>query len=284
MPATDRQTSDRQNTADHSSTPPTPDRGAADVSPAWSKAELARPHANQQKADKVRRMFAAIAPSYDLNNRLHSLWLDQSWRKIAVRIAGVKPNDHVLDVACGTGDLTQAFAKSGAARVVGADFTAEMLDQARAKQAKLEPNCARKIEYLQADAMALPFADQSFDIVSIAFGIRNVAEPARAIAEFHRVLRPNGRLVILEFDQPNFAIGRWINRLYCARIMPLTATMISRDTSGAYKYLPASVGTFMSRGEMLQALREAGFTSAECRSLTMGICACYRAVRPVSGR
>ncbi len=224
-------------------------------------------------------MFAAIAASYDLNNRVHSLGRDQAWRRAAVRAADVHEGDLILDVACGTGDLTQAFARSPAAHVTGLDFTRAMLDHAQRKRAGLAPEMAGKIDYIEGDAMALPFADASFDVVSIAFGIRNVADPAIAVGEFARVLRPGGRLVILEFDRPANPLMRWFNDLYCARIMPITATLISRDRSGAYRYLPASVGTFMKRAELVNLLESRGFRGVSARPLTFGICVCYAGVR-----
>ena len=248
--------------------------------PAWQNAELADPHASPEKAGKVRRMFSAIAESYDLNNRVHSLWQDQRWRRIAVKTAEVNTGDAVLDVACGTGDLTQLFAKTGASRVVGSDFTPAMLDVARKKMESLPASVQAKVSYEEGDAQALRFADASFDVVSIAFGIRNVEQPRRALAEFARVLRPGGRLIVLEFDgQPRNGLVRWFNGLYCQRIMPRTATLISGDTSGAYKYLPASVGTFMTRPEMESAIGTAGFDDVSSTALSMGICVCYRGVR-----
>lgn len=248
--------------------------------PAWRAAELSDPHGAADKAGKVRRMFSAIAGSYDLNNRVHSLWQDQRWRRLAVEAADVKPGDAVLDVACGTGDLTLLFAKSPAARVVGADFTPAMLEVARKKAGLEIPARREKVSFEEGDAQSLRFEAASFDVVSIAFGIRNVEQPRRALAEFARVLRPGGRLVVLEFEgQPPNAFMRWFNNLYCRRIMPRTATMISGDKSGAYRYLPASVGTFLTRAEMEQAIREAGFESVSSRPLSMGICVCYRGVR-----
>lgn len=243
---------------------------------AWTHEELERnPHSNAEKADKVRRMFSAIADRYDLNNRIHSFGQDQSWRRAAVRSAGLRGGEAVLDVACGTGDLSRAFADAGAGRVVGLDFTPAMLEIARTKRGG--------IEYVEGDAMALPFGDASFDVVSIAFGIRNVAEPSRALGEFRRVLRPGGRVVVLEFSRPGFAPIAWLNDLYCSVVMPRTATMIAGDRSGAYYYLPKSVNAFMSRGEMTSALEAAGFGEVAVRSLTLGVCACYRGVRALSG-
>jgi demethylmenaquinone methyltransferase/2-methoxy-6-polyprenyl-1,4-benzoquinol methylase len=246
----------------------------------WSDAELAcNPHEHEQKAVKVRGMFSAIAGSYDLNNRVHSLWRDQAWRRYAVRVAGVKPGEHVLDCACGTGDLTEAFARTDAAKVTGLDFTAAMLDVARQKQPKnLTPANASKVTYIEGDAMALPFGDACFDVVSIAFGIRNVSQPAKALAEFRRVLRPGGRLIVLEFDQPQWFPMKQFNDFYCGWIMPRTATLIAGDTSGAYKYLPKSVGTFMTRRQIQDGMAAAGFRDVSAKALTMGICVCYRGV------
>jgi demethylmenaquinone methyltransferase/2-methoxy-6-polyprenyl-1,4-benzoquinol methylase len=135
------------------------------------------------------------------------------------------------------------------------------------------------IRYEQGDAQALQLADASVDVLSIAFGIRNVQDPRRAIAEFARVLKPGGRLVILEFDTPRFAPVRWFNSWYSGWLMPRTATLISGDKSGAYRYLPKSVESFMSRDEVTAAMADAGFTQGRARPLSLGICVCYSAVR-----
>ncbi|MFZ4576108.1 MAG: bifunctional demethylmenaquinone methyltransferase/2-methoxy-6-polyprenyl-1,4-benzoquinol methylase UbiE [Phycisphaerales bacterium] len=242
---------------------------------AWEQGELANPHAVSDKAAKVRGMFGAIASSYDINNRVHSLWLDQSWRRSAVRTANVRPGEHVLDVACGTGDLTMAFARSAAAKVVGVDYTPQMLAVAEKKRPALEAPINAKVTYEEGDAQSLRFPDQSFDVVSIAFGIRNVADPAKALSEFARVLRPGGRLVVLEFERPGSPPFSWFYDFYCGWVMPRTATLISSDKSGAYKYLPASVGSFMGRDAMLGAIGRAGFSEVKARALTFGICICF---------
>ncbi len=246
----------------------------------WTSADLASgPHADAAKAEKVRRMFAAIARRYDLNNTLHSFGRDAAWRRAAVRLAGVRDGDEVLDVACGTGALTRAFASArpAPARVVGADFTAEMLDVARERPRDPRRRAA-PIEYRLADAMALPFPDSSFDVVSIAFGIRNVADPAAVLREFRRVLRPGGRLVVLEFDRPRIAPIAWLNDLYTARVMPVSASLIAGDRSGAYRYLPRSVATFASRAEMARMLAASGFVSVAQTPLTFGVCVIHRAI------
>lgn len=252
--------------------------------PAWTAADLAAsPHATVDKQERVRRMFAAIAGSYDLNNRVHSFGLDQRWRRFTVRQANLKGGESVLDCACGTGDLSRLFAeelqKLGAGRVTGLDYTQEMLDVAVQKRAQSTGPIAREIQYIRGDAQALPFPDATFDAVSIAFGIRNVQDPAKAAREFHRVLKPGGRLLVLEFDRPRNPLIRWGNDLYTRRIMPLTATLIAGDRSGAYKYLPKSVETFLDRDAMRAMLLGAGFREAAYTPLTFGVCVCHRAVK-----
>jgi len=229
-------------------------------------------------------MFAAIARRYDLNNRLHSLGRDQAWRRRAVALCEIQPTDDVLDVACGTGDLTLAFAAAGPRSVTGLDFTPQMLDIARAKArrtASRAPSSAAgtlQPTFVQGDAMNLPFADASFDAVSIAWGIRNVAEPLRALREFRRVLRPaSGRLVILEFSEPSNTIARALNAIYCRGIMPLTATLIARDRSGAYRYLPKSVANFPEPQAFARQIEAAGFAPPRLHALTLGVCTIYLA-------
>ncbi len=244
---------------------------------AWTANDLrANPHDAPDKAQRVQRMFAAIARRYDLNNRLHSFGRDQAWRRRAVAVCEVQPTDEVLDVACGTGDLTQAFAAAGARSVTGLDFTAEMLAIARHKAASLV-NDRTKPQYVQGDAMNLPSSDARFDIVSIAWGIRNVADPAQALREFRRVLRPGGRLCVLEFSEPRNRFMRAMNRLYTAHIMPFTATLIARDRSGAYRYLPQSVATFPEPAAFADVIEQAGFPRPSLHPLTLGVCTIYLA-------
>ena len=251
--------------------------------PAWDETLLTNPHTVADKRSRVQRMFAAIAPSYDLNNRLHSLWMDQLWRRKAVRLADVKPTDRVVDVACGTGDLTLAFyrrlsqlvnasALAQSRQAIGVDFTFEMLPIARRKT-------RGAILYLNGDAQSLPLPDASADIVSIAFGIRNVADPLIAIKEFYRVLRPGGRLIILEFSLPTNPILRGLYNFYFRKILPKTATLISGDKTGAYKYLPESVNTFIGREQMMGMMQTAGFGAVAQHAMTFGVCVCYRGIK-----
>jgi demethylmenaquinone methyltransferase / 2-methoxy-6-polyprenyl-1,4-benzoquinol methylase len=267
----------------------------------WDDDLLKNPHAVADKRRRVQRMFAAIAPSYDLNNRLHSLWMDQAWRRKAVKLATLKPTDRVVDVACGTGDLASHFAKKLASgfhlarretstvsapfSVVGIDFTFEMLPIARRKS---EWQCwgenltrvgYRSNRWINGDAQSLPLPDQSADVVSIAFGIRNVADPAAAIREFFRILRPGGRLIILEFSLPTNPLLRGMYNFYFRKILPRTATLISGDKTGAYKYLPESVNTFIGRDQMMGMMTTAGFTQVQQHPMTFGVCVCYRGVK-----
>ena len=222
-------------------------------------------------------MFSSIAPAYDLNNTLHSFGRDRAWRKRAVKLTGLGANDEVLDVACGTGALCEAFASAGAKRVVGVDYTEGMLAVARDKAQRLSE--AERPEYRFADAMELPFADDSFDVVSIAFGIRNVEDPDRALAEFARVLKPGGRLVVLEFAEPSNPLIRFGNNFYTRHVMPLTASLIARDRSGAYQYLPRSIATFLEPGALKERMNATGLEVRSQVSMTFGVCVATLAVR-----
>ncbi len=263
-------------------------------STAWNADLLKDPHAVADKRKRVQKMFAAIAPSYDLNNRLHSAGVDQAWRTKAVRLANLKPSDRVVDVACGTGDLTNKFVKRlwelrkkqslEKYQVRGIDFTFEMLPIAKLKDVFVSLPSERgrldKPAWINGDAQALPLSDVCTDVVSIAFGIRNVQDPAKAMSEFRRVLRPGGRLIILEFSLPTNPILRGLYNFYFRQVLPRTATLISGDKTGAYKYLPESVNTFIGRDEMMTMMRSAGFVQVEQFPMTFGVCVCYRGVVP----
>lgn len=257
----------------------TPTNANDSEDPAWDQSSLASPHDEKTKAARVNRMFDAIAESYDLNNRVHSLWRDQAWRRKAVRLAGVRAGaDRVVDVACGTGDLTFAFAAARPAEVIGIDFVPRMIEIAeRKKQTRAsEGRLPVEPEFRVGDATALSdIASGYADIVSIAFGIRNVDEPMKALREFRRILRRGGRLMILEFGLPRSGVVRSCYHFYFNQVMPRTATLLSRDRSGAYKYLPRSVQTFISRDAMVEMMKEAKFDEVSVHPMTFGICIGY---------
>jgi len=276
-------------------------------SPAWTNQDLTNPHAAADKAQRVERMFAAIATSYDINNRLHSLGRDQAWRRAAVNAANVQPGDLILDIATGTGDLALAFTKTPASKILGLDFTYNMLAVANQKLPKPTPDTTTKPTSSQAglkqsespgqttkiqppstlptyhagDAMRLPIASNTANVLTIAFGIRNVASPLTALREFHRVTVPGARVVILEFSLPKNPILKSLYNFYFRHIMPRTAALIARDKSGAYKYLPQSVNTFIERDQLVALLKEAGFINITTKPLTFGISVLYIAHKPV---
>ena len=237
--------------------------------PAWSEEDLStNPHIASDKAKRVEAMFESISGRYDLNNRIHSFYLDQIWRKQAVAASHLTERDQVVDVACGTGDLSIAFANAHAKSVIGIDFTQGMIDIASQKAKRRNIH----IDFRRGDAMALELPDESADVLSIAFGIRNVQDPEVAIAEFFRVLRSNGRLVILEFSTPKQPLIRLLNNMYTKHLMPRTASFIAGDDSGAYHYLPKSVDTFLEAEALATLAEEAGFSNVVQLPLTFGVC------------
>ena len=244
------------------------------AAPTWTNQSLRDVHERPDKGARVRAMFAQIARRYDLNNHLHSLGRDRAWRCLAADMAQVTPADRVLDVATGTGDLAAQFVRRGAAAVTGIDFCPEMLDRARDKYRRLD------VRWLEGDALALPFADGTFTLAAIAFGLRNVQRPQRCLEEMFRVVSPGGRAVVLEFHPLGAGLlGRALG-WYVDRVMPITAGWIARDRSGAYRYLSASVGQFATAGELDDQMRQAGFAQVTCRKLAVGLAAIHVGVRP----
>ena len=232
--------------------------------PVWDRSRLADPHGQADKADRVRTMFDAIAPTYERVNRVTSAGRDAYWRRTAVAMAEIRPADRVLDVACGTGDFARAFAEAGPSVVIGSDFAERMLALAASRGNKT-------IKWCRADGLALPFDDGAFTVVSCAFGVRNFQDLDVGLREFHRVLEPGGRAVILEFSMPRLRVLRALYLIYFRRVLPWLATRISRDRTGAYRYLPKSVSSFVDTSGMSAALKDAGFASVEHRGLTAGI-------------
>ncbi|MBL8002148.1 MAG: bifunctional demethylmenaquinone methyltransferase/2-methoxy-6-polyprenyl-1,4-benzoquinol methylase UbiE [Flavobacteriales bacterium] len=238
------------------------------------------PYSNEgSKREQVERMFDAISPRYDLLNRLFSLGIDQGWRRKVVRMVGEEPVGHLLDVATGTADLA-ILASLKAKKVTGADISEGMLRLGREKVAKR--GLAERITLVQADSEQLPFADGTFDAVTVAFGVRNFEHLDRGVRDMVRVLRPGGRLFVLEFSKPSKAPFKQLFRFYFHRVMPGVGKVISKD-SAAYTYLPKSVDAFPEGPAFEQVMREAGLGEVRAIPLTGGIATLYRGRKPAAG-
>jgi demethylmenaquinone methyltransferase/2-methoxy-6-polyprenyl-1,4-benzoquinol methylase len=208
-------------------------------------------------------MFDRIAPVYDAMNRVMTAGLDLRWRRLAAA-AVVRPGDRVLDAACGTGDLAVADLRAGAGRVTGLDFSPRMLERARRK--------APRVEWVEGDLLALPFEDGTFDAATIGFGVRNVVDLERALGELHRVLRPGGRLAILEITRPRGALRPFFS-LWFDRLVPLIGRVLPGGS--AYSYLPASVARFPAAEELAALLGRVGFEDVGFRLLAGSIIAVH---------
>lgn len=221
-------------------------------------------------------MFAGIAGRYDLLNHLLSGNTDKRWRRLVVKRlrATLREGARVLDVACGTGDLALALSDAGQARVIGVDFCRPMLEIAARKADGLKP----QILFVEGDALKLPFADESFDAVTIAFGLRNLASVGEGLREMRRVLKPGGQLAVLEFSSPVVPGFRTLFRFYFKRVLPFIGGIIS-GSRGAYEYLPDSVSRFPDQKRLAALMREAGFVGVEYENLTGGIAALHMARR-----
>jgi demethylmenaquinone methyltransferase / 2-methoxy-6-polyprenyl-1,4-benzoquinol methylase len=253
---------------------------AVDSSPAASPTEPI-----DKSNARVQRMFGQIAPRYDLLNHLLSLNVDRYWRSKTVRRVPPTSDAPILDVCTGTGDLAIAYAKAGAklARklgpnakapaVIGGDFCREMLDVAERKKQR-SPH-AEQLTFVEADAQRLPFADNEFQIVSVAFGLRNVCDTDAGLREMIRVLRPGGKLAVLEFSMPTWGPFERLYRWYFRRVLPIVGQKLARNDNEAYAYLPATVAEFPSGEALAKRMTATGLRTTEFHPMTLGIATLY---------
>lgn len=234
---------------------------------------------NERTADElkharaVREMFSGIATKYDFLNHFLSANIDKRWRRlVAQKLKDVLQNENarVLDVACGTGDLAIELQKSATATIFGTDFCRPMLSLAFDKN----DSAKTKIPYVEADGMNLSFADDSFDAVTIAFGLRNFANWQDGLTEFHRILKPGGKLIVLEFSTPVVPGFRQAFQFYFSHVLPRIGGAVS-GSRGAYEYLPDSVSRFPDQKNLAKMMTETGFSGVEYKNLTGGVAAIH---------
>jgi demethylmenaquinone methyltransferase/2-methoxy-6-polyprenyl-1,4-benzoquinol methylase len=227
--------------------------------------------------ERVRSIFARIAPGYDAFNAVASFGVDRIWRRALVRGAGLTPDSRVLDLAAGTGDLSLALARRGRpASVLGTDFSPEMLEVAKRKAASYDGTTELSFEVEDAQALSLP--DGGFDVVTVAFGVRNFPDRAANFREVLRVLAPGGRYLILEFSRPPFAPFRALYHFYLDVGIPLIGGLLTRDRA-SFVYLNESIKAFPAQEALAAELRAAGFREVSWRDLTFGVVAIHTAVR-----
>ena len=230
-----------------------------------------------EHAKAVREMFSGIARRYDFLNHFLSVNTDKRWRRLVrTKLQETLDNENavILDVACGTGDLSLELQKNARAKVFGTDFCRPMLSIAFDKNEKN----AEQIPYVEADGMNLSFADASFDAVTIAFGLRNFSNWQDGLRELHRITKPGGKLVILEFSTPIVPGFKQIFNLYFTQILPRVGGAVS-GSRGAYEYLPDSVSRFPDQKGLAEMMRKTGFSSVEYQNLTGGIAAIHSGIR-----
>ena len=226
-----------------------------------------------EKGENIQRMFNTIAPRYDFLNRLLSFGIDRHWRRKAVRLLKYREGGRILDVATGTCDVALEIARvtPASVRITGADFSPEMVSLGEAKVR--QSSYASRIDLKVAPCEDLPFPSETFDSITIAFGIRNVVDRPLGLAEMWRVLRPGGRMIILEFSTPRSLLFRQLYYFYFLRVLPVVGGLFSKYN--AYKYLPDSVLEFPSHEEFARMIADAGFRSVHIKELTFGIASIY---------
>ena len=242
--------------------------------------EISQEELLKKKAENIRNMFGSIVRVYDFLNALLSLNFDKSWRKFAAKVSDVKTDTKVLDVCTGTGDLAISYSKllNGNGLVVGSDYCHDMLRYGLPKIKKR--HLENKIKLIEADTLQLPFRDNSFEISTVAFGIRNVADLEAGIKEMRRVVGPDGRVVILEFSQPTNFLFRRIYLFYFTRILPMIGRLVSKSRIDAYTYLPQSVLAFPDKLSLKKKMEECGLEDVRFFTRTLGIVTIHIGKKP----
>jgi demethylmenaquinone methyltransferase/2-methoxy-6-polyprenyl-1,4-benzoquinol methylase len=234
----------------------------------------------EAKQRHVHSVFESIAPKYDLMNDLISFRRHKAWRRYTMRLMRMQPGQTALDLCCGTCDWTIALAQASGARTVGLDFSRNMLRIGQAKVDRL--GLGDRIELVYGNAMELPFADDSFDFVTIGFGLRNVPDIDRVLREMRRVAKPGGKVVCLELSKPEWQPFKSIYRLYFERIMPLIGKWVARRYE-QYRWLPESLATFPGMRELAERFRAAGLVDVRFYPLTGGVAAVHIGTKEAAG-
>ncbi len=236
-----------------------------------------------KSGSRVKQMFGAIAPRYDRMNHLLSMNVDRYWRWRTVRKVRPEGTDPILDICTGTGDLAFALLKRtcGKTPVVAADFCPEMLEVGRRKQAHVAH--AEQISFVEADAQALPFETNTFQIVSVAFGLRNVADTDQGLREMTRVCGPKGRVAVLEFSMPRWQPMKGLYGWYFRNVLPRIGQWLAKNDHAAYSYLPESVSEFPEGPALVKRMEAAGLANVRYYPLTMGIATLYVGVKNQGG-
>ena len=232
-----------------------------------------------EKASRVANVFHSVAAKYDMMNDLMSAGVHRIWKKFTIEVSGVREGHSVLDIAGGTGDLTAKFSRlvKDSGNVVLADINDSMLNVGRDKL--IDMGCVGNVTYAQADAQYLPFADNTFDCVSIAFGLRNVTDKDKALQSMYRVLKPGGRLLVLEFSKPQHRLLEKAYDAYSFNILPLMGKVVANDAD-SYRYLAESIRMHPDQDTLKGMMKNAGFAQAKYYNMTGGVVALHKGIKP----
>lgn len=248
----------------------------AETTETTEKPSFTRTPMLDKSGDRVRQMFAEIAPKYDLMNHVLSLNIDTHWRAKTLRILNLKAGEPILDACTGTGDLAIAMARTLGPEtvIVGSDFCDEMLKIAREKQSrKLPGHCL--VEFIEADTQDLPFPENHFQAVTVAFGLRNVAVTEKGLSEMRRVCKKGGQIAVLEFSKPTVFGLRHLYNAYFKHVLPRVGQSLSKNKQSAYEYLPQSVQEFPSGEALAKIMRLVGLTDIKMVPMTLGVVTLY---------